>query len=94
MITMRQFLNRFIHTGKLIRRGPSSQDVVKVCPICLRKSIEIQPNFLTFLTPTIYHCRQCDYNGPILAEIEREEYEKLDFEDLARVAETSPTDTE
>ena len=83
---MRQFLRSFSEVRKLIRRGPSSPDVIKICPVCLGKSLRIQPNpFLAFLSPSIYVCRKCGYKGSIIAEIERNEYQKLD-----RIIETNP----
>ncbi len=75
---MRQFFRSFSEIRKFIRRGPS-QDVVKVCPICLANSLEVIPNvFLGFLSPPYYSCSKCGYKGTIFAEIERSEYEKLD----------------
>ncbi|MFX0174468.1 MAG: hypothetical protein ACFE9L_21530 [Candidatus Hodarchaeota archaeon] len=91
---MRQFLRRVKEVSKFIRRGPSLQDVIKVCPICLSPSLEVQPSFLTFLTPTIYYCRQCNYNGPILAEIEKKEYEKLYFKNPDWNIEQNPVESE
>lgn len=78
---IRQFLRSFNEVRRLIRRRPSSEEVIKVCPICLRRTLEIQPNrFLPFLTPSSYHCRHCNYLGPIFAEIEINEWKKLDLE--------------
>ncbi len=75
---MRHFLKSLSEIRKFIRRGPS-QDVVKVCPICLTNSLELIPNiFLGLLSPPYYLCRRCEYKGPIFAELERNQYEKLD----------------
>lgn len=76
---MRQFLRSFNDVLRLIRRGPTSQDTIKVCPVCLTNSLEMTPNpFLGFLSPPYYKCRECEYKGPIFAEIKQSDYEKLD----------------
>ncbi len=77
---MRQFIRSFGEVRKLIRRGSSSLDVVRVCPICLAANLEeIRNPFLGILSPPTYKCQLCRYQGPIFAEIERSEYEKLDL---------------
>ena len=77
---MRQFIRSFSEVRKLIRRGSSSPEVIRVCPVCLAANIkEIRNPFLGFLSPPIYKCQLCAYRGPIFAEIERNEYEKLDL---------------
>ncbi|MHA2224997.1 MAG: hypothetical protein ACXAC8_07320 [Candidatus Hodarchaeales archaeon] len=75
---MQQFFRTIKDIRKFMRRGSPSQDVVKVCPICLGNSLELQLNgFLSFIIPSSYLCRQCNYHGPIYAEIELNEYNKL-----------------
>jgi phage-related protein len=81
MIAMRQFLKSFKEVWKYRSRKSDSKAVVKVCPICLSTSIEIEPNFLPFIIPFKYHCQNCNYTGPIFAEVNREEYAELDFDD-------------
>jgi hypothetical protein len=63
-----------------MRRGSSSHDVIRVCPICLAANLEeIRNPFLGILSPPTYKCQRCRYQGPIFAEIEQNEYEKLDL---------------
>lgn len=82
---MRTFFQSLREIRKLMRRGSSLNSVVKVCPVCLRQTIEIVPNFLPLIVPNNYHCKTCDYNGPILAEIEKEDYEKINSDDASNV---------
>lgn len=77
---MRQFIRSISEVRKLIRRGSSSVDVIRVCPICLSSNLkEMRNPFLGILSPPTYKCQLCSYEGPIFAEIERNEYEKLDL---------------
>lgn len=77
---MRQFF-RFNDVLKLLRRKSSTNDVIKVCPICLRKNLEILPNpNLGLIAPRTYFCHFCNYTGPIFAEFEIDDYLKIDFE--------------
>ena len=66
-----------------MKKNPSSNDVIKVCPICLRNQLEKRINpLLGIIFPPMYICHQCDYNGPLFAEIELEEYKKINFKDF------------
>ncbi|MFX0084997.1 MAG: hypothetical protein ACFFAU_04920 [Candidatus Hodarchaeota archaeon] len=79
---MRQFF-RFTDVLKLMRRKSSTNDVIKVCPICLRKDLEILPNpNLGLIAPRTYFCHFCNYTGPIFAEVEISDYIKIDFENF------------
>ena len=80
---MRTFFKSLREIRKLLRRGSSLNSVVKVCPVCLSQTVEIVPNFLPLIVPNSYHCKTCDYNGPILVEIEKEDYEKIKIEDTS-----------
>jgi hypothetical protein len=82
MAIMRQFF-RFNAVLKLMRRKSSTNEVVKVCPICLRKKLEILPNpNLGLIAPRTYICRFCNYTGPIFAEFDINDYSKIDFENF------------
>ena len=74
---MRHFFRNVKETMKLIRRESSSNDAVKVCPVCLRDTLSIQPSLLTFIVPRTYHCTTCEYKGPLYAEIPLEDYIEL-----------------
>ena len=74
---MRQFFRNFGEIRKMIRRENPSQSVIRVCPICLKSTLSIQPSFLTFIVPSTYSCSNCDYKGPIFAEVPVEDYIQL-----------------
>ncbi|MHA2290058.1 MAG: hypothetical protein ACXABG_14835 [Promethearchaeota archaeon] len=74
---MRQFFRNFGQIRRMMRRGNDSQEVIRVCPICLRNTLSIQPTFLTFIAPSIYSCSSCEYKGPIYAEVPVEDYVNL-----------------
>ena len=77
MILMRQFFRNFGEIKRMIRRGNDSQEVIRVCPICLQSTLSLQPSFLTFIAPSTYSCSNCEYTGPIYAEIPVEDYINL-----------------
>ncbi len=77
MIAMRQFFRNFGEIRKLMRRKSNSKDVIRVCPICLESSLAIEPTFLTFIVPSTYSCSNCQYKGPIFAEVPIEDYETI-----------------
>lgn len=37
---------------------------------------------LGIILPPMYICHHCDYNGPLFAEIELEEYKKINFDEF------------
>ncbi|MHA1969031.1 MAG: hypothetical protein ACW964_14670 [Candidatus Hodarchaeales archaeon] len=37
---------------------------------------------LGIIAPAVYICHYCDYNGPLYAEIELEEYNKINFDEF------------
>ncbi len=79
---MRQYLN-FNRVFSHIKKKPSSKDVIKVCPVCLRNKLEKRINpLLGIIFPPMYFCHHCDYNGPLFAEIELEEYKKINFNEF------------
>jgi predicted RNA-binding Zn-ribbon protein involved in translation (DUF1610 family) len=53
----------------LKRRGPSKI----FCPKCGSPDIQLSSRFLYGVTPRVYVCRSCGYNGPIVMELEKEE---------------------
>jgi len=62
----------------LTHRVSKSNTNVIVCPVCLQNSLSILPNtFLGILAPRTYICHNCEYQGPIFAEMEIEEYERM-----------------
>lgn len=67
----------------MIRIGNPPEQVIQVCPVCLSKSLKVQPSFLAFIAPTTYYCTICEYKGPIYAEIPIQDYNSL-----ARINET------
>ena len=73
---MRHFFRNVKETLKLVSRG-SSQDVIRVCPVCLEDTLITQTSFLTFIAPTIYLCSNCQYRGPLYAEVPVEDFLKL-----------------
>ena len=74
---MRHFFRNVKETVKLMRRESSSNNTVKVCPICLKDTLSIQPSLLTFIVPRTYYCTTCEYRGPLYAEIPLEDYNQL-----------------
>jgi hypothetical protein len=74
---MRHFFRNVKETLKLMRRESSSNNAVKVCPVCLKDTLSIQPSLLTFIVPKTYHCTACEYNGPLYAEIPLDDYLQL-----------------
>ena len=82
MVNMRRFFN-FNRIFSQIKKKSSSTDVIKVCPVCLRNKLEKRINPLSgIIFPPTYFCHQCNYHGPLFAEIELEEYKKIDFKDF------------
>ena len=73
---MKHFLRNIKKTMELARRG-APPNVIQVCPICLEDTLTQQPSFLTFITPTVYSCSTCQYNGPVYAEVPIEDFLKL-----------------
>ncbi|MHA1975518.1 MAG: hypothetical protein ACW98F_16525 [Candidatus Hodarchaeales archaeon] len=61
----------------MMRRETRSQEVIRVCPICLESTLSIEPSFLTFIVPSTYSCSNCEYQGPIFAEVPVEDYANL-----------------
>ena len=43
----------------------------KFCPVC--KSHEIYSESTMGILPTVYRCKQCEYAGPLVLEIEPED---------------------
>ena len=79
---MKRFF-KFNNIFKSKKREPPSNEVLKVCPVCLRTSIEIMTNpFLSGIVPPTYFCHFCDYKGPIFAEITIDDYKKIDFDNF------------
>ncbi len=79
---MRQYFN-FKRVFSQIKKKSPSSDVIKVCPVCLRNTLEKRINpLLGIIFPPMYFCKQCDYSGPLFAEIELEEYNKIDFKEF------------
>ncbi len=74
---MRHFIRNFGEIRKMMKRGNRSQNVVRVCPICLDNTLSIEPGFLTFIVPSTYSCATCGYKGPIFAEVPVEDYSNL-----------------
>jgi hypothetical protein len=77
MIWMRQFFRKFGEIRRMMRRGNTSQEVIRVCPVCLQSTLSIQTSFLTFIAPSTYICSNCEYKGPIYAEIPVDDYANL-----------------
>ena len=74
----------------MMRRKSNSENIIRVCPICLQNSLSIEPSFLTFIVPSTYSCSNCHYKGPIFAEVPIEDYqailsEKAEFSDQKMV---------
>ena len=61
----------------MMRKESRSQNVIRVCPICLESTLSIEPGLLTFIVPSTYSCSNCDYKGPIYAEVPVEDYANL-----------------
>ncbi|WP_455139671.1 hypothetical protein [Candidatus Hodarchaeum mangrovi] len=66
----------FSEVKKITRRKSTTRNPVKVCPICLSLSIKRIPNpFLGLISPPTFYCQECQYQGPIYAEIENSDYQ-------------------
>jgi predicted RNA-binding Zn-ribbon protein involved in translation (DUF1610 family) len=52
---------------KVRHRGPQP----KFCPMCGGHRVYSEPNF--GILPTVYRCRDCSYEGPLVVEIEPDE---------------------
>lgn len=82
MVRMKRFF-KFNDIFKFTKRDPHSNEVLKVCPVCLRTSLEIVTNRnLSAIVPPTYFCHFCNYKGPIFAEISIEDYKKIDFDNF------------
>ena len=77
MMNPRNFFKNVKEIGKMVRVGKPPHRVIHVCPICFMDSLSKQSSFLTFIVPTTYICHNCNYTGPIFAEVDFEEYPKL-----------------
>ena len=76
-MSSRNFFRNVKEISKMVRVGKPSHPVVQVCPVCLMDTLTKQSSFLTFIVPTTYVCNNCDYSGPIYAEVDIEEYPTL-----------------
>jgi predicted RNA-binding Zn-ribbon protein involved in translation (DUF1610 family) len=43
------------------------------CPKCCSPDIKLSSSLDYWLTPKVYLCEKCGYNGPIVLELEKEE---------------------
>lgn len=89
----RNFFKNVKEIGKMVRVGKPPHRVIHVCPICLMDSLSRQSSFLTFIVPTKYICHNCNYTGPIYAEVDLEEYPRL-LEEMTKEAALIPSDME
>ena len=79
---MKRFF-KFNDIFKFAKREPPSNEVLKVCPVCLRNSLEMITNpLLGGIVPPTYFCHFCNYKGPIFAEITIDDYKKIDFDNF------------
>lgn len=74
---MKQFFENLKSIRKMIRVGNPPEQVIQVCPVCLSKSLSVEPNFLAFIAPKMYYCTICEYKGPIFAEIPIDDYNTM-----------------
>ena len=49
---------------------------MKICPKCRSPKIK-DVNKISGWTPPIYRCENCGYQGPMILEIDEEEFKKL-----------------
>lgn len=89
----RNFFKNVKEIRKMVRVGKPSNPVIQVCPICFMNSLSRQSSFLTFITPTNYICHNCNYNGPIYAEVDFEEYPRF-LEEMSKEEANIPPDME
>ena len=61
-------LNEFIDVTRGLRKSKSK---IKVCPRCGSNGIRLSNNLGFWLTPAVYICEKCGYEGPIVMELER-----------------------
>lgn len=87
----RDFFKNVKEIGKMVRVGKPSHRVIHVCPICFMDSLSTQSSFLTFIIPTTYICHNCNYSGPIYAEVDFDEYPKL-LDEMAKENALIPSD--
>lgn len=93
MMNPRNFFKNVKEIGRMVRVGKPPQRVIQVCPVCFMDSLSKQSSFLTFIVPTTYICDNCNYTGPIFAEVDFEEYPKL-LEEMDKDSQLIPSDIE
>jgi predicted RNA-binding Zn-ribbon protein involved in translation (DUF1610 family) len=62
-------VNDFIDVVKGLKKSKSK---IKVCPRCGSSSIRLSNNLSFWLTPAVYICEKCGYEGPIVMELEKD----------------------
>jgi len=63
-------LSDLIDVVKSLKRDKPS---IKVCPRCRSKKIRLSSSFDSWLTPAIYVCENCGYEGTVIMELEKKE---------------------
>lgn len=66
---MRALLRALVEIRQLVHRPKGSSIAIRVCPVCFSKGLKQIPSFLRFIAPSVYYCENCEYKGPIFAEI-------------------------
>jgi predicted RNA-binding Zn-ribbon protein involved in translation (DUF1610 family) len=62
-------LNDFIDVARELKKNKTN---LKLCPRCGSISIRLSNNLGFWLTPAVYICEKCGYNGPIVLELEKD----------------------
>jgi len=62
-------MGSFIETLSSLKKGTRAQ---KVCPRCGSTNVTKSGPFDGWLFPIRYVCRDCDYSGTLVLEVERE----------------------
>jgi predicted RNA-binding Zn-ribbon protein involved in translation (DUF1610 family) len=51
---------------------------IKLCPKCRSSKLKLSSSFDVWLTPEQYVCENCGYKGPIILEVEEENFHKTE----------------
>lgn len=66
-------MERIRDVFRSLTRRPIGKRVVLVCPRCGSKKIKLADSISGFITPHLYFCPKCYYQGYFVVEIDKEE---------------------
>ncbi len=77
---MLDFFKRILFILSSIERRKIKDDrYIEICPVCESENIRLNFTFLTGIAPRQYHCPDCNYTGPLIAEKVVESKQKRDI---------------